>query len=475
MKRRRCGARDPRLQIGLNIGQLLVGELFNKVLRFAAFVVLARSLSASDFGLVNVGIAISGTVLVASSVGLPDLGARDAAVAPGHAGWLAGRVAVARLIVVGGFSVIGITLASVVWPGHTSLLIMAALMAIFMAISSDWLARGLERMSVVAAASAAGGLTILVASFAVAELSRTATAALGAFALAEFVAALVLWTNLDLFANAELGVSGMRSMLRRAWPLALSSLAIYTYYANIDTIILAATHSNREAGLYSAPYRLFLVLNLVGVFAAYAMLPALARVTAPRTNAAADHLVLSALSPLAGYGLITLGLVEVGGEDALGALFGAPFRAASDAFILLAAGVAWYAVGYPAGYSLVARGENARFLWGAATASIVSIGLDFALIPTLGMSGAALATMTAFAAAALVWLWARGLLRRGAIPLLVALSATSGLAAVVVFTHDSVRVAGAGTLCMAIVLMLSGARGRLSHVWTTALRRRGAR
>src|SRR5256885_9658855 len=80
-------ARDPRRQIALHIGQLLSGELVNKVLRFAAFVVFARALSASDFGLVNVAIAISGTALVASSLGLPDLAARDAAIAPGRAGW----------------------------------------------------------------------------------------------------------------------------------------------------------------------------------------------------------------------------------------------------------------------------------------------------------------------------------------------------------------------------------------------------
>jgi O-antigen/teichoic acid export membrane protein len=474
VKRSRRGVPDPRRRIGLNVGRLLSGELVNKVLRFAALVVLARTLSASDFGLVNVGIAISGTVLVASSLGLPDLGARDAAVAPEHAAWLAGHVAVARIIVLGAFSAIGILLATVVWPGHTSLLLMASLMAIFMAVSGDWLARGLERMSVVAAASAAGGVAILAGSLAVAKLSRSATAALGAFALAECVVAVVLWTNLHLFAKIEFGVRGMRSMLRRARPLAFSSLAIYSYYANVDTIILAATHSNREAGLYSAPYRLFLVLNLVGVFAAYAMLPTLARLADTSVQAKADRLVRSTLSPLAGYGLFTLGLVELGGADALEALFGAPFRAASAALILLAASVAWYAVGYPAGYSLIARGENASFLRGAATASILCIGLDIALIPPLGMSGAGLATMMAFAAAALVWLSARGLLGRAAIPLLVSLSATSAVAVLVVFSHGSAPIAGAGTICVAIVLVLSGASDRLSHLWTTALRRRSA-
>ncbi len=339
---------------------------------------------------------------------------------------------------------------------------MAALMAIFMAVSGDWLARGLERMSIVAAANAAGGLAMLVGALVVAERSDTATAALGAFALAECVVAIVLWTSLGLFRNVEFGIRGMTSMLRRARPLAISSLAIYSYYANIDTIVLAATHSSREAGLYSAPYRLFLVLNLVGVFVAYSMLPTLARLANAREQVHADSLVLSTLIPLAGYGLVTLGLVELVGAEALDALFGAPFRAASGAFILLAAGVAWYAVGYPAGYSLIAQGENSRFLWGAATAGTLSIGLDLVLIPPLGLEGAGLATLIAFAAAAVVWLSARGLLGLAAIPLLLSLTVTSVLAAFIVFSDGSTHAAGVSSICVAIVLVLSQARNRLS-------------
>jgi O-antigen/teichoic acid export membrane protein len=432
---------------------LLIGELANKVLRFAALVVFARALSPSDFGLVNVAIAISGIALVASSLGLPDLGARDAAVAPGRAGWLAGHVAVTRIVVLGSLSLIGVLVAMVVWPGHTALLVLAAAMAVFMAASGDWLARGLERMSLAAAANAVGGLTVLAGSLLVAKVSGSATAALAAFATGECAVAAVLWANLHRLSRVEFGLGGMRSMLRRARPLAFSSLAIYTYYANLDTIILAASHSNREAGLYSAPYRLFLVLNLVGVFAAYAMLPTLARLADARVHGDADRLVRSTLAVLAGYGLVALGLVELVGTDVLGLLFGASFRAASKAFVLLVAGVAWYAIGYPVGYSLIARGENARFLHGAATASVLSIGLDIALIPRLGMTGAGLATMGAFAGAALVWLSARGLLGRAAMPIVVSLSVTSALAVVVAFTHGARAVTGVATLSVAVILL----------------------
>jgi O-antigen/teichoic acid export membrane protein len=449
---------DPRRQIALYVAQLLSGELVNKVLRFAAFVVLAHVLSASDFGLVNVGIAISGTALIACSLGLPDLAAREAAISPERAGWLAGHVAVTRVLVLGAFSVVGIVLATRAWPGHTSLLVMAAAMAAFMATSGDWLARGLERMSLAAAANAAGGAIVLAGSLAVAKFSGSATAALGAFVLAEFAVAAVLMTNLNRLSRVRFGVRGMGSMLRRALPLAFSSLAIYTYYANLDTIILAASHSTSQAGLYSAPYRLFLVLNLVGVFAAYALLPTLARLAEASAQADAEQLLRSTLAVLAGYGLVTLSVVELAGGDILSLLFGASFGAASEAFVLLAAGVGWFVIGYPAGYSLIARGENARFLRGAATASILSIVLDLALIPPLGMSGAGLATMVAFAAATLVWLSASGLLTRAAIPILAPLSATSGLAVIVVFADVASSIAGVGTLSVAVILLLTALR-----------------
>jgi O-antigen/teichoic acid export membrane protein len=468
-------AADPRRQIALHVGQLLSGELVNKVLRFVAFVVFARTLSAGDFGLVNVAIAISGTALVACSLGLPDLAARDAAIEPDRAGWLAGHVAVTRVLVLGVLSAVGILLAAVAWPGHTSLLIMAAAMGVFMAASGDWLARGLERMSLVATANAAGGLTVLSGSLVVARLSGNATAAVAAFALAECAVATVLWTNLRDVSRFEFGVGGMRSMLRRARPLAFSALAIYVYYANLDTIILAASRSNNEAGLYSGAYRLFLVLNLVGVFAAYAMLPTLARLAAAGVQTEADRLLRSMLAALAGYGLLTLALVELGGADLLGLLFGTQFRAASEAFVLLAAGVGWFVVGYPAGYSLIALGENARFLRGAATASILSVGLDFALIPPLGMSGAGLATMIAFAAATLVWLSARAMLDRAAISILLSLTAASALAAFVVFSNGSAPIAGVATLSAAIVLVVLGAPVRLLYAWAESLRNRSAK
>jgi O-antigen/teichoic acid export membrane protein len=444
-----------RRTIERHIGKLLSGELANKAFRFGAFVVLARALSTSDFGLVNVAIAISGVALIATSLGLPDLGTRDAAVAPERAGWLYGHVTSVRLLVLAVVSVIGIACAAVLWPGHTALLTIAAAMAVFMVMQGDWLARGQERMAVVALASAGGGAAVLVAALIVTRISSIATLALAAFVVGEAAEATILWGRSHRSSGVKFGLDGMRPMIRRARPLAFGSLAVYSYYANVDTIILAATHSNRQAGLYSAPYRLFLVLNLVAVLAGESMLPVLTRIVEARGEADAHRLTRSALGPLAAYGLVMLGLVELLGREVLGVVFGAAYRASGGTFVLLTSGVAWYAIGYPIGYSLISRGQNVRFLHGAATASVLCIGLDLALIPPLGMRGAGLATMVAFTAAALVWLSRQRLLDKHSLPVVVALAVTSGAAVTLVFAHRSTALAGAATLCVAAVLMLA--------------------
>lgn len=442
-----------RRDIARYVAQLLGGEVINRILRFGATVTLARSLSASDFGLVNVGIACAGIGVILCSLGLPDLGAREVAIAPSRVGWVIGRVLAARLVALAGLSLVVLGVTALVRPAYVPVLAVVAAMAMMSIVAGDWAARGLERMSIMATASAMGGLTIFISSFVVGRLSGGATLALVAFALADGVTAAVLWLALHRFLGVKTRLRGIRPMLRRARPLALSSLALYTYYANVDTLILALSHSNREAGFYSAPYRLFVVLNLVGAFAGYAMLPTLSRLAESGSVFEAEQLVRSILTPLAAYGIAVLGFAELAGGDLLALAFGSRFRVASSAFLLLLGGVAWNAVGFPAGYSLIARGRNRYFLHGAATASIVGLGLDVALIPPLGLVGAGLATLLSFAAAALVWLFQAGLVGRRTLPLLGAILVTTCLAGIAVLAPETAGPVGIATCLSAVGLL----------------------
>jgi O-antigen/teichoic acid export membrane protein len=450
---------SPRARIsrpGRGFAFLVGGQLAAKLARFIAAIVLARVLSVSAYGLVNVGIAISGITVMAATLGLTELGVRDVAVDLGLSRWIAGRVLVARLL---GVLAITIVLVLIAVVGDSSLLPVLAvvtLMSLFMASSSDWLLRGQERMGSLAIAETIGGVVVMTGCILLLFTKATPVLALSVFAAGEAVVAGTCWIAAGRSSVPQIGTGGLRAMLRRSWPIGISSIAFYAYYANVDTIILAATRSEREAGLYTAAYRLFLAANLVAIVAAYVQLPVLSRAVANGDDTAALASLRRALYFLACYGAVVVGAAEVGGHFALSALFGARFGGMAPVLTLLCMGVAWYAVGFPAGYTLIARGQGKRLLAGSATAAVLNLSLNAALIPLVGPIGAATATFVAFVAASLVWLRGHLMLDLAGIRMLVAVGAVT-LGGFVVLLLPGTRFSiGIGTISIALIFAYRG-------------------
>jgi O-antigen/teichoic acid export membrane protein len=404
---------------------LIGGQLAAKLARFIAAVVLARELSLSSYGLVNVGIAVSGVTVMAATLGLNELGVRDVAVEPQRLQWIAGRVLAARLLGVLTITLVLAFAAVVGDPSILPVLTIVTLMSLSTASSSEWLLRGMERMGSLGLAETIGGVVVMTGCLLLAFTGTTSVLALSVFALGEAVSAGACWIAAGRSSLPRIGLEGLNAMIRRSWPIGISAIAFYTYYANIDTIILAATRSEREAGLYTAAYRLFLAANLVGIVAAYVQLPILSRAVADGDDVAASASLRRALYFLACYGAVIVGGAEIGGQAVLGILFGQRFTSMAPVFTLLCMGIAWYAVGFPAGYTLIARGQNKRLLAGSATAAVLNISLNVALIPLVGPIGAATATFVAFLAASIVWLHAHAMLDRAGLKMVAALTAVS--------------------------------------------------
>jgi O-antigen/teichoic acid export membrane protein len=446
LPRRRRGRRR---HVGRSVAYLTLGEIANKLLRFAATLVFAHRLAVADFGRLNVAIALGGLLVVGGSLGLPDIGSRDVAVAPRLAGLVAGRVLAIRLTSVALCAAISIVAFYVIAPAQAWLLALAALISLSMAVSADWICRGLERMRAVALASAAGGGTVLLGSIVLVSTNGTVTQAALALVAGELAIAAICWWAASSAVSPLLSFHGGRALLRRSIPVAAASVIVYSYYANVDTIVIAVTRSEEEAGIYSAPYRLFLALNLLPVFTAYAALPSLARAAEKGKDASIRTRLSEHIVGLTCYGAAVVGVAELSAPAILSALFGSEFRSASATFLLLAVAAAWYAVGFPAGYSLIARNRSGRYLAGAAVAGTVGIGLDLALIPAFGVIGAGVATMCSFLCASLVWLWTSGVLSRLLVPVL-ALSIVS-VGGCLAAAYDRARVT-IGLLTLALAL-----------------------
>lgn len=308
----------------------------------------------------------------------------------------------------------------------------------------------------------AGGAVVLAGAGALALTGGSAVAALAVFAAGEAVASLLSWA----FAGREvrprrLRYSGGGALLRRSWPLGLATLALYGTYANVDTIILAAARGTADAGLYTAPYRAFVTLNLVAVFAAYSFLPMISRAAVSGDDSAFRGLRIG-LALMLGYGAIVLGLAEVVGADALGVVFGSRFSEMGPTLITLSIATVWFSVSYPAGYSLIGTERNGLFLLGAGTAALLTLALDLALIPPFGPIGAAAATSGALVAAALIWLRAQRLIDRQFLPVLATMIGLSALAIIALVEPAALTPVGALTLAAGAAWIWAGYRARHS-------------
>ncbi len=440
-----------------NFLHLAIPEVLNRAARLATAILLARFLTLHAYSVFNIGIAAAGLAGTLTTLGLPEIGARDVAIDVGLIGWLSGRVVTARATAISVLLVAAAVIALAVHSGALPTIVAVGCMVLCVGVSADWLLRGLERMRPLGLATAAGGLTVFAGSLLVIAVDRSAVAALALFAVGEAVAATLCWRAARPL-SLRLGYRGLAPLLRRSWPVALSTLAFQAYYANVDTLIIAGTRSVDEAGLYSAAYRVFLTLNVVSIFAAIALLPLLARARHAEQHEVADRILARSLLPLVGYGLIALGAAELFGRTLLSGLFGARFGGMNHVLDVLCIGLMWYTVGYPAGYAFIASSKNRRYLAGAATAAVLNVGLNVILIPRIGAIGAAIATAVAFGAACFVWLGLQGLLLESARWLVLLLIAASVAAIIAVKASGVTGPVGVATALVGIILSTSSAR-----------------
>lgn len=448
---------------GVHFRRLLSGELANKAFRFLSAGILARALSPNDFGVFNIGVACAGVMFTVTSLGLSEVATRDLATDASQTSWLAGRVLAARTTAVALLAGLAVVITALLWRDRIGVVVAVAAMCIAMVTTGEWLARGLEQMRRVAVGTALGGLTSVVGAVIVLFVSGSAVLALALFAVAELVASLSFWTAAR-HTRPRFGFSGLAPLLRRGAPLAVSALAIYSYYANVDTIIIGATRSATEAGYYSAAYRLFLACNIVAIFAAYSLFPITARARDSSPYALAMRIRPVSMT-LVAYGGMVVGFSELLGPTVLRLAFGPSFASATEAFVLLCMSTCWYCTAYPYGYSLVAMGLSGRFSSGAIAAGLLSLVLDFALIPPLGMDGAALATLISIMLGACLWF--REVILSGELRSLVAtLIALTVTGAMAVLVPPWRPIVGAGTALVsaaAVVIALRHAR-QPSHV-----------
>jgi O-antigen/teichoic acid export membrane protein len=380
-----------------NTAYPLVANLGGKVATIALYVVMARELGASSFGIFTFGMAFAMIVTTLADFEQDKILTREVARDRARVDFY--------------------------FPNTLGLKLALAVPAVALGAGVLVLAgAGAEKLEVVLVLSAAVVAELLMAtcfatfqSFERLELvpvallsQRFVTAGVGVAALLLGVG--VVGVSVVYLGGALLGLGlaagpllrrvvrpRLRLEPRRLWSLMRAALAIglagvFTIILfRVDTAMLAAFESDAVVGNYGVAYRLFETTLFLSWSVGAALYPVFSRLT-PASRPSVGFvfergikLIVALTLPLAaGAAVLAEPLVEL--------LFGTAYDEAPTALVILAPAIALYPVCYLAGYLLVSQDQQRWLTIVYGVAAAVNVLLNLVLIPWQSLYGAALGT-----------------------------------------------------------------------------------
>ncbi len=185
-----------------------------------------------------------------------------------------------------------------------------------------------------------------------------------------------------------------RPLLQAALPLGLSGFMIQIYY-NLDSVMLGFIRGTSAVGIYTAAYKIVLILNVIPNLILSSFFPSLARVD--ETPGGVLHLkeyvltliVLGIPLGFIGYFISPL-LIQI--------LFGSSYHEAVVPLQILFVNASFVFLSMAFANPLTANGKNREYLQIVMTGAAVNVVLNILLIPSFGLIGAAVATVLSEAA-----------------------------------------------------------------------------
>jgi O-antigen/teichoic acid export membrane protein len=394
-------------------------------------VLLLRYLGVVDFGRYATVAALLGIVSGVTDAGLTAVGARELAVRrPVDRAVVLRNLVALRLVV----TPIGVALAVLfaVAAGYDSTLVWGTLLGglgvllvntqatMMMPLSVELRVGALTAFEVARAALTLAGVGLLVA---------LGTGLLPFFGVQAAVGAVVLAATPLVLQRAGL-VPGFdravaRMLVREALPLA-AALAMNVVYFRVLVILTSLLGTAEATGYFGTSFRIFEVLFALPLLVLGVALPVLS--VAGHEDLERLRYSLQRLTEVALLGAVLLVLVIVVlAEPAIVLLAGEEFREAAPVLQIQAVALIGVFLGQAWQLTLVAVRRQSALGWANGIALALVVGLGFALIPSHGAIGAAVAAVLAESVLALLllaFLWREqsGLVPRFAFALKVALA-----------------------------------------------------
>ncbi|MFQ5698075.1 MAG: oligosaccharide flippase family protein, partial [Myxococcota bacterium] len=406
-----------------------------KLLGFAAFAYLARTLEPDSYGAVELAAALGMFFTLVVDFGLGPIGAREITRAPSEAARLAAEIPAARLLLA--------TLAvAAMWtaaggldvPERTRVLIRIWSLSLWGgAWTQSWLFQGLGRMSWVSPAQA-----LRMGAFALAAVGLVSGPGDAVrVGIAECVGALAMALYYAV-AQAFHGIAPRLAFhprrLRRLWAEALPvGAGRITWALNqyAMTVLVAVRIGGAEVAWFGAGHRLVTSLGSFVNLYHFNLYPQIVRAAAGSASARATlEALLAASFRVTGW----VGtLAAVGGTLLAGPIcrgvYGAAFEASATSFAVLSWTLPLALVGAHARFVLIGYGRQSRELVANLCGAGIAIGIGWPAIAGAGAVGAAVAmVVSAFVTWGVAQYFARSLVP---LPFLGPLLRPAALAALV--------------------------------------------
>lgn len=191
-----------------------------------------------------------------------------------------------------------------------------------------------------------------------------------------------------------------RHMLNACWPLALSSIAIMVYM-RIDQVMLAQMLGDDAAGIYSAAVRVSEIWYFISTAITTTVLPSVLELKKHCRNKYYES--IQSLFDLMIWLAILFALpVTIFSTSIIKLLFGNTYSSAGAVLAIHVWSTMFVFLGVATGNWFLAENKQLISLQRTIIAALINISLNFILIPRLGITGAAWATLLAYAVAGML-------------------------------------------------------------------------
>lgn len=228
----------------------------------------------------------------------------------------------------------------------------------------------------------------------------TAIAAAGAAAFAMAAGGLALASALHVIGRPRLERARVATVWSFSLPQLGGSWAGVFGSQWIDYVVIRQFLSLADLGVYAVAYQVAGTIQQLPVIVSTLLLPRFSAMVARGEGAEIRRMLgTPARVALLAFGTAVAAVLTVAGPLTT-MVFGEHYSsiAVPLALLLVASGIT--SVNHVLNPALMAHGIVWPITFGVAAAVVVNVGLDLALIPSLGIAGAALATLTAYAVAA---------------------------------------------------------------------------